>query len=415
MNDMARWTDQAAGTLDFSVNQRRFEARPEPGQCLRTFLRQHGCLGVKKGCDAGDCGACTVWLDGAPVHSCLMPAFRAAGHEVTTIEGLAEDGVLHPMQQAFLDAHAFQCGFCAAGMIMTSAALNAAQHADLPHALKGNLCRCTGYRAIADALAGVRSAEEDVAGQTCGASLRSPFAEAIVTGQARYTMDFAMEGLLHLKVLRSPHAHARILRIGCERAAAVPGVAEIFTWEEVPRRLYSTATHEDHLVDPDDTYVLDNVVRFVGQRVAAVVAETEAAAEASCRLLEVEYEILPAVFDPEAAMRPDAPLLHEKGIPPTAMSMSISTARSAAPLRVSPRPMSCMMASIPLPACSTCISKRTVRSPGPRRTGASMFAPARRRRLLPSRSSATSSVCARGTCTCSLNGSAVGLAESRRC
>jgi CO/xanthine dehydrogenase Mo-binding subunit/aerobic-type carbon monoxide dehydrogenase small subunit (CoxS/CutS family) len=314
MNDIPRWSGRAAETLAFSVNHRPFEAEPEPGQCLRTFLRENGCLGVKKGCDAGDCGACTVWLDGTPVHSCLMPAFRAAGHEVTTIEGLAENGALHPVQQAFLDAPAFQCGFCAAGMIMTAAALDVDQHADLPHALKGNLCRCTGYRAIADALVGVGSTEEDVAGQACGASLSNPFAEAIVTGQARYTMDLAMEGLLHLKVLRSPHAHARIIRIGREQAASTPGVVAIFTWEDVPRRLYSSATHEDHLVDPDDTYVLDNVVRFVGQRVAAVVAETEAAAEAACRLLEVQYEILPAVFDPEAAMRPEAPLLHEKGI-----------------------------------------------------------------------------------------------------
>jgi len=314
MNDIPRWSDRVAETLAFSVNHRPFEAQPEPGQCLRTFLREHGCFGVKKGCDAGDCGACTVWLDGTPVHSCLMPAFRAAGHEVTTIEGLAENGELHPMQRAFLDAPAFQCGFCTAGMIMTAASLNADPHADLPHALKGNLCRCTGYRAIADALSGVRSAEEDLPGQACGASLRNPFAEAIVTGRAHYTMDVAMDGLLHLKVLRSPHAHARILRIGRERAASVLGVVAVFTWEDVPRRLYSSATHEDHLVDPDDTYVLDNVVRFVGQRVAAVVAESEAAAEAGCRLLDVQYEILPAVFDPEAAMRPEAPLLHEKGI-----------------------------------------------------------------------------------------------------
>ena len=157
--------------LDFSVNHRPFEARPEPGQCLRTFLREHGCLGVKKGCDAGDCGACTVWLDGTPVHSCLMPAFRAAGREVTTIEGLAENGTLHPMQQAFLDAQAFQCGFCAAGMIMTAAALDTDQPADLPHALKGNLCRCTGYRAIADALAGCaprrRTSPARPAGRAC--------------------------------------------------------------------------------------------------------------------------------------------------------------------------------------------------------------------------------------------------------
>jgi putative selenate reductase molybdopterin-binding subunit len=299
---------------EFTVNGKLFSAEPAPGQCLRTFLRDRGVFGVKKGCDAGDCGACTVWLDGKPIHSCLMPAFRAAGREVTTIEGLAQDGKLHPMQQAFLDAQAFQCGYCSAGMIMTAAALDERQRADLPHALKGNLCRCTGYRAISDALAGITAVEDDVAGKACGSSLPNPFAEGIVTGRARYTMDVApMEGLLYIKVLRSPHAHARILSIGRDKALAVPGVVEIFSWEDVPRRLYSTALHEDHLVDPDDSYVLDDVVRFVGQRIAAVVAETEAVAEAACRLLDVKYEILPAVFDPVAAMAPEAPILHDKG------------------------------------------------------------------------------------------------------
>jgi putative selenate reductase molybdopterin-binding subunit len=302
-----------AGGMNYTVNGKLFSAAPQPGQCLRTFLRELGAFGVKKGCDAGDCGACTVWLDGTPIHSCLMPAFRAAGRAVTTIEGLAQDGALHPMQQAFLNAQAFQCGYCAAGMIMTAAALDEKQRADLPHALKGNLCRCTGYRSIGDALAGTPAVEDDVAGRACGSSVPNPFAEGIVTGRARYTMDVAMDGVLHIKVLRSPHAHARILAIGRDKALAVPGVVEVFTWEDVPRRLYSTALHEDHLVSPDDSYVLDNVVRFVGQRIAAVVAESEAAAEQACRMLEVSYEVLPAVFDPVAAMEPNAPILHDKG------------------------------------------------------------------------------------------------------
>lgn len=299
--------------MNITVNGKRFSAEPNPGQCLRTFLRGLGWFGVKKGCDQGDCGACTVWLDGTPIHSCLMPAFRAADRKVTTIEGLAPEGGLHPMQQAFLDAQAFQCGFCTAGMIMTAASFTGEAREDLSRVLKGNLCRCTGYRSIDDAIHGIAETEEDVAGRACGASLSNPFGNSIVTGRARYTLDIAMDGALHLKVLRSPHPHARILRIGREKAMAVPGVVAIFTWEDVPRRLYSTATHEDHLVDPDDTYILDNVVRFVGQRVAAVVAQTVGAAEAACRLLEVEYELLPAVFDPEQAMAPGAPILHHKG------------------------------------------------------------------------------------------------------
>src|SRR3982750_3011325 len=122
--------------MNYRINGKSFAAEPRPGQCLRTFLRSLGSFGVKKGCDAGDCGACTVWLDGEPVHSCLMPAFRAEGRQGTTPRGPGGGGALHPMQQAFIQSAGFQCGFCTAGMIMTAAALDETQRGDLPRALK---------------------------------------------------------------------------------------------------------------------------------------------------------------------------------------------------------------------------------------------------------------------------------------
>jgi putative selenate reductase molybdopterin-binding subunit len=296
--------------MTFEINGKPFSQSPRAGQCLRTFLRELGHFGVKKGCDAGDCGACTVLIDGEPVHSCLIPAFRADGHAVTTIEGLAGDGGTHPMQQAFLDAQAFQCGFCTAGMILTCASLNQAQRQDLGASLKGNLCRCTGYRAIGDALDGNTNIEDAAAGDAFGRSLPAPAGPQVVRGEARYTFDTSIEGLLHIKMLRSPHPHARIISIDKTAALAVPGVRAVLAPEDSPKKLFSTARHEKAWMDPDDTRVLDDVVRFIGQKVAAVVAETEAAAEAGCRRLKIEYDILPAVIDAAQAIAPGAPVLH---------------------------------------------------------------------------------------------------------
>jgi putative selenate reductase molybdopterin-binding subunit len=299
--------------MTYVVNGRPHTIHPRPGQCLRTFLRELGWFGVKKGCDTGDCGACTVMLNGEPVHSCIVPAFRAENREVTTIEGLARDDLLHPMQEAFVSAQGFQCGFCTAGMIMTAASLNQAQRRDLARALKGSLCRCTGYRAIEDAVEGARNIEQATMGEACGRNLPAPAGPAIVTGSARFTADVAMDGLLHVKLLRSPHAHARIRSIDKTDAMAVPGVRLVLTHEDAPQRPFSTARHEISEDDPADTRVLDNVVRFVGQRVAAVVAESEAAAEEGCCCLRVEYTQLPTVFDSEEALRPGAPIIHDKG------------------------------------------------------------------------------------------------------
>jgi putative selenate reductase molybdopterin-binding subunit len=133
----------------------------------------------------------------------------------------------------------------------------------------------------------------------------------LVRGREPFTLDHAVEGLLHLVLLRSPHAHARIRSID---TSAVPSGAVVLTHHDAPSTLFSTARHTNRLEDPDDTRILDDVVRFRGQRVAAVIAESVALAEAAARLIRVDYEVLlPAVFDAEAVLPPDAPLVHDTG------------------------------------------------------------------------------------------------------
>ncbi|MWJ86919.1 aldehyde oxidase, partial [Clavibacter michiganensis subsp. michiganensis] len=156
---------------------------------------------------------------------------------------------------------------------------------------------------------GTRAAERAQTGRV-GTSLHAPASERVVSGTEPYTLDVAIPGLLHASLVRSPHPHARIRSIDTSEALALPGVHAVLTHHDSPATLYSSARHEDRFDDPDDSRVFDDVVRFRGQRVAAVIADDVGIAEAAVRLVRVDYEVLPAVFDPEEARRPGAPLVH---------------------------------------------------------------------------------------------------------
>ncbi|MBK8822767.1 MAG: molybdopterin-dependent oxidoreductase [Anaerolineales bacterium] len=330
-----------------------------PSTTLLTALRGLGFHGVKFGDEGGLSGSDTVLLEGRPVNAGSLLAAQAEGHAVATIEALGEhpeqgwkttDG-LHPLQKAFVETGAIQCGYCTPAQILAAKSLleknpNPSE-AEVREAISGVLCRCTGYlkpvQAVLKAAAEIRGdtpldwnsinwdfgtpkddspqhdapasnltgvqvrpkvvlAPESKTWQTVGKPEIKVDAVKLVQGKPAFTADFEKRGLLHAKVLHSPHAHALIKKIDTSKAKALEGVAAVLTWKDIPRVVYSTAGQSDPIPGPLDTFSLDNKVRFVGDRVAFVAAETAEIAEKALALIEVDYEILPAILDSRESM-----------------------------------------------------------------------------------------------------------------
>ena len=308
-------SDQQSYSLLVNGQRREFTARPKT--LLMDVLRdQLRLTGVKDGCATGHCGSCMVIKDGEAVRSCLVLMKRADGATITTIEALAgPDGQLHPVQQAYIEQGATQCGFCTPGFIMaTKALLDKNPDPTLEEIYDGhkwNICRCTGHNAILRAI-------RQSAGQTVpplpsvkqplkaiSRPLLRPDAADKVTGRGIYADDLYVEGMLHARALRSHYPHARLKKVDVSASKTLRGVVAVLTAHDVPGRK-NCGVH-----DIDWPVLCYDKVRYVGDAIALVAAESEEIAAQALELIQVEYEPLPVVIGPKEAARPDAPILHE--------------------------------------------------------------------------------------------------------
>ena len=296
--------------LSFRVNGDKVEVAVRPHATLLQVLRDDlGLTGTKEGCGSGDCGTCTILLDGEPVNACLLLALEVEGRNVETIEGLVD----HPVQKAFMAHGAIQCGFCTPGAIMSAKALidrnPRPTREEAAEAMAGNLCRCTGYKKILDAVVNwdhPPAVPEETDHVVVGRRVPRIDARELASGRAVFTDDLQLPGMLFGKILTSPHAHARILSVDTSKAEALEGVKAVLTAEDVPETFYgvSPARYDEQVLAKDR-------VRYVGDEVAAVAAVDEETCYRALELIDIEYELLPAVFDPFEAMADGAPQLHD--------------------------------------------------------------------------------------------------------
>lgn len=279
-----------------------------------------GLTGTKRGCSSGECGACTVLLDGQPVASCIYPAVKAHGRNVTTVEGIGDRNNLHPLQSWFLKLGAVQCGFCTPGLLMSAKALLDRNPNPTPEqvrlAVAGNLCRCGGYQKVTEAILAAAAelrgerppGRDDMDGEgALGRSLVKVDGIPKVMGSAQFADDLQQPGMLFAAMTVSPHAHARILSIDPRPALRLDGVVSVLTSEDV------IGSKRYGVILKDQPFLAEDKVRYAGEPVAVAIGRNRHLARRAAREVLVHYEVLPSVFDPRDAMKPDAVQIHEKG------------------------------------------------------------------------------------------------------
>ena len=348
--------------IQFVLNGESRKISVNPKTLLLDYLREVGLKSVKSGCREGDCGTCTVLIDGVPTQSCLTKISTINGKNIETLESLGTAENLHPLQKSFLETGAIQCGFCTPAQILTAKAFldqnpNPTEE-EIRKSLSAVLCRCTGYVRNIDAvmraaamMRGEKVSDYKVPEQIFQSDIekivlpqayyrkddkKKPLMPLVltpdkmpkmvsvgmtptkvdgvklVTGKPVFTDDVHPEGMLFAALLTSPHAHANIKEIDTSRAKALPGVLEVLTYKDVPRIKYATGGQSYPQPLPHDQVVLDNKVRHVGDRVAVVAAENREIAEKALKLIDVTYEVLPFVLDAEQAMKDGAPVIHDE-------------------------------------------------------------------------------------------------------
>ena len=298
--------------IEFTLNGSPVRTAGNPAILLIAVLRDELRLtGTKLGCDDGRCGACAVLVNGRVARACQTPVGMVRGAAVLTIEGLGTPSSAHPLQRAFVETGAVQCGFCIPGMIMAAKALLDADprpsRERVVKCLGANYCRCAGFSSIFEAVDRAAAALRGEAVAPPPLPLGDCWEEmAKATGTARYAADLVRDGMLHLKVVRSPHAHARILEVDAADALAIPGVEAVLTAKDVPFNRHGRAIQDEAVLAADR-------VRMIGDPVAAVVAVSEAVAAEAAARVRVRYQVLPAILSPREALEPGAPRLHDGG------------------------------------------------------------------------------------------------------